>query len=140
MKGYIFDAQSGDPLPYANVYFSFKNGDPKEPVIGTTTNENGFYDFGETCGGFTVSASFTGYKTLTITRTDACFADTQADFALEPTAAMLPVVEIVADSFEKATRSAKENGINWLMAGLITTLGATVAGFVVYKFKEKRKN
>lgn len=138
MKGYVFDAESGDPLPFANVYFSFKNGDPKEPVIGTITNEDGFFDFGGNCGGFTVSASYTGYSVMTITRTDACLPDTQIDFALEPVSSMLPGVEIVADVVKKASTSVKENGINWLMAGLLSATGAAIAGLLIYRFKPKK--
>jgi len=139
MKGYVYDALSGDPLPFANVFFSFKNGDTKEPVIGTITDENGFYSFGENCGGFTISASFTGYKMLTITRTDACSAEAHVDFALEPSSSILPGVEIVGDMVKKATTSVKENGINWLMAGLVTTFGAGLAGVLIYKFNKNRK-
>jgi hypothetical protein len=58
VKGKVIDANSGDPIPFANIIF-------KGTTIGTTTDFDGNYSLRSTVPVDSIIASYLGYKTRT---------------------------------------------------------------------------
>lgn len=56
IKGKIVDAETGEPIPYANVYYQ------KQRAIGTNTNLNGRYTLESPPVGDTIIISYVGYQ------------------------------------------------------------------------------
>ncbi len=61
IEGFIKDQISKEPIPYATVLL--KNN-ANTFLVGTTTNENGFYSLSYKKGNYTLECSFMGYKTF----------------------------------------------------------------------------
>ena len=57
IKGKVVDAETGEPVPYANVYYQ------KQRTIGTNTSLNGRYTLQSPPASDTIVFSFVGYKT-----------------------------------------------------------------------------
>ena len=57
IKGKVVDAETGEPVPYANVYYQ------KQQTIGTNTSLNGRYTLQSPPASDTIVFSFVGYKT-----------------------------------------------------------------------------
>lgn len=57
IKGKVVDAETGEPVPYANVYYQ------KQKTIGTNTSMNGRYTLQSPPASDTIVFSFVGYKT-----------------------------------------------------------------------------
>ena len=57
IKGKVVDAETGEPVPYANVYYQ------KQKTIGTNTSLNGRYTLQSPPASDTIVFSFVGYKT-----------------------------------------------------------------------------
>ncbi|WCO01043.1 TonB-dependent receptor domain-containing protein [Psychroserpens ponticola] len=64
LNGHINDVQTNEPIPYATVIL--KNLEDQF-VIGTTTNENGFYELNSEKGDYTIQVHFMGFKTYSST-------------------------------------------------------------------------
>lgn len=60
INGKVTDAETGEPLPFANIYFSGTN-------IGATTDFDGFYKLTTSTPGDSISVSFFGYMSRTKT-------------------------------------------------------------------------
>lgn len=87
ITGKVTDANSGDPIPFVNVYFQGTS-------IGTTTDFEGFYELTTTEPGDSLSASYIGY----VTRTKALPAGNPVvlNFQLEENVISLDEVVFVA--------------------------------------------
>jgi iron complex outermembrane receptor protein len=58
VTGYVYEKSSKVPLPYANVQIL-------KTEIGTTTDENGFFEFSDLCEReYDIKVSYVGYKTM----------------------------------------------------------------------------
>lgn len=88
IKGKVRDAQSGDGLPYVNIYF-------KGTTIGTTTNFEGYYTLKTSNPGDQLVASYIGYITKVKMRKKGLINQT-INFQLEGTARNLDEVVVVA--------------------------------------------
>ncbi|AKD57589.1 carboxypeptidase regulatory-like domain-containing protein [Spirosoma radiotolerans] len=88
LTGYVTDASTGKPMPFANVYL---NGTTR----GTVTNEQGYYSLsGVPLGTVEVVASFIGYQPhRRIFRLDAS-PDNKASFRLKPSDQTLATVTV----------------------------------------------
>lgn len=64
LDGFVYDAQTDKPIPYATVIL--KNSE-NVFIIGVTTNEEGFYQLDHEKGIYTLQVDFIGYKTDTST-------------------------------------------------------------------------
>lgn len=110
MKGRITDKKTGAALPFANVFYSGKNGVITQANWGTQSDANGNYVL-EPGGGFYVTASFVGYKPLTITEAETWNPDVVANFALEPTNYDIVGAEIIANKI-------KPNALPYALIGI----------------------
>lgn len=88
MTGTIKDAITGEPLPNANIFESDATGKYIAGAKGTTTNENGIYNFSPVSSHIT--ASYTGYKRHTQPSAEI------VSFQLQPATNTLPEVVITA--------------------------------------------
>ena len=91
IKGRIFDAETGEPMPYTNVFLSGTN-------LGTMAFTDGFYILrGLRPGTYTVKASYISYglgqETVTLGPGDVV----NVDFELEVKAIMVEPLEIAAE-------------------------------------------
>ncbi|MFK5855766.1 MAG: carboxypeptidase-like regulatory domain-containing protein [Bacteroidota bacterium] len=64
VQGKVVDQNTGKGIYNAHVIFTDASGNQGSPLIGTTTNFDGYYQFG-TLGGQFLTASFMGYKKQT---------------------------------------------------------------------------
>ena len=62
LGGFVYDAKTDKPIPYATVIL--KNSE-NAFIIGVTTNEEGFYQLDYEKGKYTLQIDFIGYKTYT---------------------------------------------------------------------------
>ncbi len=97
VKGKIIDAQTKEPLPFANVIFAGKN-------IGATTDDNGNYSIETQWASSKIEVSFIGY--ITQTKNVILNKKQILDFQLEPEHAQLE--EIVLKTKKKRYRN-KDN-------------------------------
>jgi len=102
MTGKITDKATGQPLPFANIFYSGKDGKITLANWGTQSDANGNYNL-EAGGGFYVTAMVMGYKPLTKTVIESYLPSVIVNFALEPTEYSLPIVEIKPDNTTPAT-------------------------------------
>lgn len=110
IKGYVYDQETNEPLPFANVVI---------PALqkGTTTNDDGSYRLEVKPGLYNLTASFVGYEPVTRFEVQATSArPTTVDFNLKPSASQLETVEVSAqDQFtreETSPVSVSSLGIN----------------------------
>ncbi|TAF32062.1 MAG: carboxypeptidase-like regulatory domain-containing protein [Cytophagales bacterium] len=99
VSGRVIDAQSGDPVPFANVYF-------KGATVGTTTDFEGYYTLTTTKGNDSLFASFVGY--LVRPKYVQVGQNQTINFQLEPQ------VEEVVIYFRKGRRRAENPAWNVL--------------------------
>lgn len=93
----------GDPLPFANIYYSTPQGKPSDTNIGTTANARGAYDLGNFVGSLHVTASHVGFQSQT--RLIPMIPGTQRmDFNLRPGTTNLPAFEVTATTPQNWTR------------------------------------
>jgi outer membrane receptor for Fe3+-dicitrate len=91
IKGRIFDAESGDSMPYTNVFIAGTN-------IGTMALTDGFYILrGMPPGTYTVKASYISYGVLSQTVTLGPGEIRNLDFFLDVEAIMLEPFEVAAE-------------------------------------------
>lgn len=91
IRGRIFDAESGEPLPYTNVYLAGTN-------IGTISLGDGqYYLTGLRPGTYTVKASYISYSVGTATITVAAGEIRDLDFNLEVRAIYTDAIEVTAE-------------------------------------------
>ena len=90
LKGTVKDAITGETLPNANIYESDATGKYTAGAKGTTTNEQGIYQFATDPTGSHITASYTGYERQTKPRADI------VTFELTTAASALPEVVIKA--------------------------------------------
>jgi len=64
IQGKVVDKNTGKGIYNAHVVFSDASGNHGSPLMGTTTDFDGYYQF-ETLGGQFLTASFVGYKKIT---------------------------------------------------------------------------
>lgn len=104
ISGKIFDALSGEPIPYANVYLPSAS-------IGTVTNLNGEFVFKipERLEADSVQVSYVGYKTAVFPLAGSTFKT----IALQPASVVLKEVTVHAESalglFKEALQKIPEN-------------------------------
>ena len=106
VKGRITDANSGDPVPFANVVFTGTS-------VGATTDFDGYYTVQTNSRVDSITASYVGY----VSRTKAVVGGTsqKIDFQLEESVISLQEVVFVAGenpAFEilrKVTRNKNNN-------------------------------
>ncbi len=90
IKGSVYDAESGEPLPYTNVYVAGTN-------LGTMAFNDGYYVLrGLRPGTYTVRASYISYAVASRTVTLAPGEILQLDFRLEVQAIMMEPIDIAA--------------------------------------------
>ncbi|GAB3034535.1 carboxypeptidase-like regulatory domain-containing protein [Spirosoma pulveris] len=88
LTGYVLDATTGKPMPFANVYV---NGSTR----GAVTNEKGFYTLpGVPLGTVEIAASFVGYQPATQTIRFDNTAPQKADFRLKQSEQTLDAVTV----------------------------------------------
>ncbi|KAA9347787.1 carboxypeptidase-like regulatory domain-containing protein [Larkinella humicola] len=88
LTGYVTDATTGKPMPFANVYV---NGSTR----GATTDEKGFYTLaGVPLGTVEIAASFVGYQPATQKIRFDNTSPQKASFRLEPSVQMLDAVTV----------------------------------------------
>jgi hypothetical protein len=76
INGFIRDKESGEPLPYANVYL-------KDTQLGAATNVHGYYVItGIPAGEYTLVVSFSGFETVEKTIQIQPGVNTRFDFEL----------------------------------------------------------
>ena len=91
IKGYIYDLESGEPLPYTNVYLAGTN-------IGTISLGDGqYYLTGLRPGTYTVKASYISYAVASRVVTVAAGEIHDLDFRLEVQAIYTDAIEVTAE-------------------------------------------
>jgi hypothetical protein len=120
ISGKVTDQQTGEPMPFANVYFSNRAGKISNNT-GTTANEFGRYKF-DWPGDLWITASFVGYKPQTKPLPSEYSDDEVVNFELESTATNLSGVEIIAKPIKKKPVL--------LMAGITVAVIAAIFYFV----------
>lgn len=109
LKGTVKDKQTGETLPFANVYISDVKGNITAENKGTAANLAGIYEFSGV--GDYLTASYTGYKKQTKT-----IDNTVINFELQTDSATLPEVVISATPYWKYILIAILIGvITWLL-------------------------
>ncbi|GAB4023311.1 carboxypeptidase regulatory-like domain-containing protein [Spirosoma koreense] len=88
LTGYVTDAMTGKPLPFANVYVN-------KSTRGAVTNEKGYYTLiGVPLGTVEIAASFVGYQSATQRIRFDNTAPQKANFQLKATEQMLDAVTV----------------------------------------------
>lgn len=125
IQGTVRDARTGQPLGFANVYYSNKDGSPATTNVGTTTNAKGYYNLGDFVGSLRITASYLGYKRVTkwIPEKPSPVGYDIINFDLEPQTATLPGVNIVAPAI---------SATNWPRRIIIVAL-AVLGIWYIYK-------
>lgn len=90
ITGKLTDSKTNEPLAFANVYLSDPAGNPVGNV-GTITDINGNYSFGNAHNTQYVTFSYVGYTRKTIQVNTSTL-----NVMLEPTNTILPEVEIIS--------------------------------------------
>lgn len=97
VSGIVIDANTGEPLPGANVYGSNQVGTPLDPIQGTSTNQKG--EFNKYINSTWITIKFIGYEPLTTVSNNAFTI-----YELQPTTYSLPNVTVTPKSiFATAT-------------------------------------
>jgi hypothetical protein len=115
--GTVTDTATGKPLPFANVYYSEKDGRPAPTNIGATTNAAGKYDLGTFVGSLRITASFIGYKKQVKRLPPEGPGTHVLNFELTPEATTLPEVNIIAKALP--AKWPQRLAIGLVIAGLI---------------------
>ncbi|MCY7360134.1 MAG: carboxypeptidase-like regulatory domain-containing protein, partial [Rudanella sp.] len=88
LTGYVTDATTGNPMPFANVYI---NGSTR----GATTNEKGFYTLaGVPLGTVEIAVSFVGYQSTTQKIRLDSNAPQKVNFSLKPSEQTLDAITV----------------------------------------------
>ncbi len=101
IHGHVLDANTGEHLPYVNIYIKGTN-------IGTVTNESGHYHIENLpIGTHTVVASCMGYKTVEKTATIKSHkTNVQLHFEIEENAMVIKDVVVSANRCEVDRKEA----------------------------------
>lgn len=100
ISGYLTDAQSGEPLPYANVYLE---GEP----LGSSTNDRGYYIIeGVEPGRHKLVATYLGYETFEAT------VEVEEGQRLRYDIALTPSAEVGAEVVVEARREGGERDLS----------------------------
>ena len=101
VKGVVFDAESGESVPFANVTL-IRDGDGNQPMQGCATDINGFYLISKVAAGtYTLRVRFVGYEDYTETLTVADRKTLNRTVHLKPASQMLEAVEITDSRIEE---------------------------------------
>lgn len=101
LSGYVRDASSGEVLIGANVYVSSK-------LIGTTTNEHGFYSLSLAEGEYIFNSSYVGYEEQM--DTIALYADQQKEIQLSTGHALAEVL-VLGSLYKPQTTLAEQANV-----------------------------
>jgi len=110
-------------LPSANVYVSDKQGNPLQPLIGTSSSVvDGSYTLNDVPQDAYVTTSYVGLKKNTV----QINGNAKQDFLLVPDSAEIPAFEFVADAFtpKKINKTLMYIGIG---------IGVVVLVYVLYR-------
>ena len=111
VRGKVFDAQTGEPLPFVNVIFTNSN-------VGTTTDLDGVFSLDTRYATESVTASFLGYEDLTLVINKE--ERNNLTFRLRPESLQLENVTVVA---KKGKYRKKGNPAVELMRKVIANKG-----------------
>jgi len=93
IKGFVYDADSGEPIIFTNVYLNLKGTD-----IGAATDVNGYYQITKIpAGTYTLTVTNLGYNTLEETITVKENSMISKNLTISTTSVDLDVVEISAE-------------------------------------------
>lgn len=99
VRGYVFDAQTKEPLPFVNVVLE------SDRKIGTITNEDGFFVLPNVnTGTYTLKISLIGYETVSKQVTIVANRVINERIGLRPSSEFLGEVEISAQKIEAQTK------------------------------------
>jgi len=115
-------------LPSANVYVSDKQGNPIQPLNGTSSSVvDGSYTLNDVPQGAYVTASYVGYKKNTV----QIDGNSKQDFLLVPDSAEISTFEFFSDAFtpEKRNKTLMYIGI---------VIGVVVIIYVLYRIFIKK--
>jgi iron complex outermembrane receptor protein len=102
VRGTVFDADSDQPLPGANVVL-FRSGNL---IMGTATNDDGHYELhGVNPGTYELVARFVGFQDAEVSITLAAGAEETVDVRLTPGVNLNPVVVTASRQQEKVLDS-----------------------------------
>ncbi len=102
VRGTVFDADSNQPLPGANVVL-FRSGNL---IMGTATNDDGHYELhGVNPGTYELVARFVGFQDAEVSITLAAGAEETVDMRLTPGVNLNPVVVTASRQQEKVLDS-----------------------------------
>ena len=96
IKGHILDSKSSEPLTGVNVYYKDKGG-----TRGTVSDINGYYELRVTDGEASITFSYLGYETTTLTVHVAPGQFLTQDVRLEPRATMMDEVVVSVGRHEQ---------------------------------------
>ncbi len=99
LKGFVYEASSGEPIMFANVYL-------KGSTYGSSTDENGYFNITHIDNGkYTLYVSSLGYDTITEQVAFTGKTNLMRKFNLKETALKLETVNITADKIEAQTET-----------------------------------
>lgn len=93
IKGKVMDAETGEAIPFANIYF-------KGITKGTTSDLNGYYSFSTDEVSDSLTASYIGYTPSSIAFKKTRRSKRTINFKLVPQAKMLGEIEVIAGKWE----------------------------------------
>lgn len=95
VEGFVYDAETGEPVPYASVYFA-------NTLTGTSTrNDGGFSLEAFSPGKYVLTVSFVGYKTFLSEVLLEQDEHRQVRITLTPEAVSLPEIYVRADTSDR---------------------------------------
>ena len=99
LKGFVYEAQTGEPIMFANVYL-------KGTSYGSATDENGYFNITKISNGtYTICVTTLGYDTITEQISLTGGSNIIRKFNLNETAQRLETVNITADKIEAQTET-----------------------------------
>ena len=99
IKGFVYEASTGEPVMYCNVYL-------KGTVLGCSTNENGYFNLTRIPDGkYTLVVTCVGYDTLTDYVSLQRGQSLNRKYTLKETSMTLETVSITADKIEARTET-----------------------------------
>ena len=130
LTGTIKDKNS--TLPSANIYVSDKNGNPLQPLIGTSSSVvDGSYNLGNVPPMAYVTASYVGYKKNTVQIPFIVGGNTpKHDFLLAPDTAELKTFEFIEETEKPVVETKTKNYVPHIIVG---SLLLTVVAIIISK-------
>lgn len=101
VRGVVFDAETGESVPFANVTLT-KDGATTQPMLGCATDINGYYVISKVAAGtYTMRVRFVGYEDYTESITVADRKTLNRTINLKPSSKMLEAVEVTDSRIEE---------------------------------------